>query len=189
MYKKNFIIHFIFIPSLEILSRVFIFIQMKELSITNTYLELDSINELNQIDQDLLQKAIESSKKAYAPYSKFHVGAAILLENGEIVTGNNQENAAYPSGLCAERVAAFHASSQFPEVKFITIAITANSKEFNICAPIYPCGACRQVLAEYEYHFEKDIKLILMGETGKVHIVNNVKTFLPLMFTPKDLIK
>ena len=162
---------------------------MKELSITNTYLEFDSIKDLSEADNDLLLKAIESSNKAYAPYSKFHVGAAILLENGEIVTGNNQENAAYPSGLCAERVAAFHASSQFPDVKFLAIAITANSKEFNINAPIYPCGACRQVLAEYEYHFKKDIKIILMGEKGKVHIVNNVKTFLPLMFTPKDLKK
>jgi cytidine deaminase len=162
---------------------------MKELSITNTYLEFDSINDLDSADKDLLLKAVEASKKAYAPYSKFHVGAAILLENGEIVSGNNQENAAYPSGLCAERVAAFHASSQFPDAKFITIAITANSKEFNINAPIYPCGACRQVLAEYEFHFEKDIKIILMGETGKIHVVNNVKTFLPLMFTPNDLTK
>jgi cytidine deaminase len=162
---------------------------MKKLSITNTYLEFDSIKDLSDADAKLLNSAIVASEKAYAPYSKFHVGAAILLENGEVVTGNNQENAAYPSGLCAERVAAFHASSQFPDVKFIAIAITANSKEFKINSPIYPCGACRQVLAEYEFHFGKDIKIILMGEKGKVHIVNNVKTFLPLMFTPKDLKK
>ena len=109
--------------------------------------------------QNLMNQAIEIRKNAYAPYSKFRVGVAIILDNGKIILGSNQENAAYPSGLCAERVAAFHASSQFPDAKFITIAITANSKEFNINAPIYPCGACRQVLAEYEFHFEKDIKI------------------------------
>ena len=106
------------------------------------------IEELSKEDQDLLQQATAACKKAYAPYSRFYVGAAILLENGKIVTGNNQENAAYPSGLCAERVAIFKASADYPAAQIKTIAVTASSEEFDIDHPVSPCGACRQVLKE-----------------------------------------
>jgi cytidine deaminase len=101
--------------------------------------------------QSLMNQAIEISKNAYAPYSKFRVGAAILLDNGKIVLGSNQENAAYPSGLCAERVAIFQAGAIYPDAKIVKLAITAASDTNPTLSPIPPCGACRQSIAEYEF--------------------------------------
>ena len=137
----------------------------------------------------LLAAAQTAQRHAYAPYSNFKVGAAIWLDNGKIVTGNNQENAAYPSGLCAERVAVFAASSQYPDAVVKAIAITAHSEDFIISAPISPCGACRQVLAEYEYKSGTDIKLILTGETGKVWVIKSIRSLLPFTFDASNLKK
>lgn len=151
------------------------------------YTSYASAAELNKEDAKLLIAAREAGHRAYAPYSKFSVGSAVLLENGEIITGNNQENAAYPSGICAERVAIFYASSQYPGVKIIKVAVTAFSKDFPVKAPVAPCGSCRQVLSEYEKLHHADIELILQGQEGGIYRLKNVSSLLPLAFTSDDL--
>ncbi len=168
------------------LNGIYLF-RMKKLSITSTIEEYDSSAELNADDQALLAKAKDAGKNAYAPYSAFHVGAALRLENGVIVTGNNQENVAYPSGLCAERVAIFSAGANYPNVAVNTIAITCASAKFSVNRPLSPCGACRQVIAEYERKGGKDIRIILAGETGAVYIVSAMKDLLPLSFEADEL--
>ncbi len=129
-----------------------------------------------------MEKAIEARKNAYAPYSKFSVGAAILLDNNQIVTGNNQENASYPSGLCAERTAIYYAGSQYPDAKILKMALTAGSRVNQTITPIPPCGACRQAIAEYEVKQESPIEIYFMGETGKVVKSNSLANLLPLGF-------
>ncbi len=129
-----------------------------------------------------MHKAQESRNRAYAPYSRFKVGAAVLLENGAIVEGNNQENAAFPSGLCAERVAVFHAGATHPKVPIVAIALTAGSEQHVNNHPIPPCGACRQSLAEYEGTQESPISIYFMGEQGNVVKAASVKDLLPLVF-------
>lgn len=160
---------------------------MEEHSINISYSEFDAVSELEVADRDLLILADEACNKAYAPYSSFQVGAALLLENGEIVCGSNQENAAYPSGLCAERVAMFAASAKYPGVAFKAIAITAKSKKFAVNYPVSPCGACRQVMAEYENFGKNSFKVLLKGEQGKIIIINNISSLLPLAFGPSHL--
>ena len=157
---------------------------MKDTKIEITVYETGNVKELAPADSALLQEAIEATKNAYTPYSKFNVGAAVLLDNGEIIHGSNQENAAYPSGLCAERVALFYASSRYPNVAMKAIAInsTVNGKENH--DPVYPCGDCRQVLLECENRFGKPIKVI-MGSASKVQVVHSVKDLLPLSFVLK----
>ncbi|MEG1556125.1 MAG: cytidine deaminase [Bacteroidales bacterium] len=132
--------------------------------------------------QILLKKAHEAAKNAYARYSRFQVGAAILLNNGEIITGNNQENAVYPSGLCAERTTAYYASAHYPEVPFNKIAITAINPLEPLTEPVSPCGSCRQVLLEYEQKFGQNIEVILTGETGEVYLFNSISELLPYSF-------
>lgn len=151
------------------------------------YTEFASAELLEANDQKLLSMAIEASKNAYAPYSEFRVGAAVLLENGEIVIGNNQENAAYPSGLCAERVAMFYASAKFPGIPFKAIAITANSDKTEIINPVSPCGGCRQVMVEYEILSKNPIKVILAGKSGPIFIIDSVTDLLPFSFGPNEL--
>lgn len=160
---------------------------MQEHSFELNYRSYDSQAELNEQDAKLLELAREVAKKAYAPYSGFSVGSAVLLQNGQIVTGNNQENAAYPSGICAERVAMFYASSQFPGVKVLKVAVTAFSNRVPVNAPVAPCGSCRQVLSEYEKLYESDIELILQGNQGVIYVLKNVRSLLPLAFTSDDL--
>lgn len=162
---------------------------MKKNEIIISYQEYDHIDELNEADRLLLEAARQAIKSAYAPYSAYHVGAAVLLENGEIVTGNNQENVAYPSGICAERVALFYASSQYPDVSVKAIAISARAKGFRVNSPVTPCGSCRQVMAETENRFQKEMKLIMRGENGKINVVDGVKNILPLMFRAEELKK
>ena len=134
-----------------------------------------------------MNQAVEIRKKAYAPYSQFRVGAALLLDNGKIVLGSNQENAAYPSGLCAERVAIFHAGSVYPEAKILKMAITAASDNNQTKAPIPPCGSCRQSIAEYEIKQETPIEIYFMGEIGEVYKSASLKNLLPFMFDKKFL--
>ena len=141
-----------------------------------------SVSELPVSIQRLMNKAHEARENAYAPYSRFKVGAALQLGSGDIVTGNNQENAAYPSGLCAERVAIFHAGSQNPDAIIVSMAITAKSLNSILTTPVPPCGACRQVLAEYEVKQDPSIEIYFMGETGRVVKANSVKDLLPLIF-------
>jgi len=159
--------------------------KMKKITISIEYLEFDSIAELNEQDRQLMRKAQEAGKTAYAPYSNFSVGAAVLLDNGVVVTGSNQENAAYPTGLCAERVAVFAAASQNPGVTINTIAITAKSSKIKVDSPVTPCGDCRQAISEYEVLYNKPIRFLLMGETGKVLELKSVESLLPLRFEGK----
>lgn len=160
---------------------------MKKIDLTVSYQEYESVDELKEQDRILLEHARIAIKSAYAPYSTYHVGAAVLLENDKIITGNNQENVAYPSGICAERVALFYASSQYPDVAVKAIAIAARAKGFKINSPVTPCGSCRQVMAETESRFHNNLKLIMRGENGKINIVEGVKNILPLMFQAEEL--
>ena len=160
---------------------------MRKIELKTEFTEFDSAGELPVPDQDLVRKARETALSAYAPYSQFRVGAALLLENGKVVTGNNQENAAYPSGLCAERVAAFSASATMPGIVFTAIAISCSSEKKNITEPLSPCGACRQSLSEYENRFGKNIRVILTGVSGKVWVFKSIADLLPLAFDAKKL--
>jgi cytidine deaminase len=154
---------------------------MKKKTIEITVYCADSRADLPAADAALLQMATQAMRQAYAPYSHFHVGAAVLLENGETVCGNNQENAAYPSGLCAERVALFYASAKYPGVAVRAIAINSGTNGEENAQPVYPCGSCRQVLLEYEMRSGNPIRII-MGSAGKTHVVNSVSDLLPLHF-------
>lgn len=155
---------------------------MKEINITTTFKVFNAIEELSEKAQSLMLQAVAIRKKAYAPYSKFKVGAAILLDNGKVVLGSNQENAAYPSGLCAERVAIFQAGTLYPEAKIIKMAISAASETNIISTPIPPCGGCRQSISEYEIKQETPIVIYFMGETGVIYQSESLKNLLPLMF-------
>lgn len=155
---------------------------MKALKIESTLYVYDTLEALEPDVQDLMVLAKTARLKAYAPYSKFLVGAAILLENNEVVTGSNQENASYPSGLCAERTAIYYAGAQYPDQKIKRIAIIAGSELHATTTPIPPCGACRQAIAEYEVKQEEPIEIYFMGETGKVIKSNSLADLLPLVF-------
>ena len=154
---------------------------MKKIELKTYINETNSLKNLSEEDAILVKKSQEITKNAYAPYSKFKVGAAILLQNNEIITGSNQENSAYPSGLCAERVALFYANSKFPDIPIKTIAISAFYNNKFVKNPIPPCGACRQVILETEIRFNNKIKLILFG-TEKIYLINSIKQLLPLHF-------
>lgn len=140
-----------------------------------------SFSELSEEKQMLIEKAKEVSFGAYAPYSKFSVGAAVLLENGEVVVGSNQENVAYPSGLCAERTAMFAANASYPHVAPKVLAIVAQTGGRFFENPITPCGSCRQVILETEKRFGKEIVVLLFGEE-KIYEISSVKQLLPLAF-------
>ena len=149
-------------------------------TMTISYDVYDHVEDLSSNDQKLLTAATKAAKNAYAPYSKFCVGAAVLVENGDVVVGNNQENLAYPSGLCAERVAAFSASALHPNQKLMAIAITAFSENFAVDKPIPPCGACRQALMEYEIRDNQPMRCILRGSSGPIFVFRSMQDLLPL---------
>ncbi len=159
----------------------------KEVSVK--YQEYGALEELVEWQQALMHRAVSASKDAYAPYSTFSVGAALLLENGEVIIGNNQENVAYPSGLCAERVAIFAASATHPNMPIKAMAVTASAVDFAVDYPVSPCGGCRQSIAEYEHKQEAPIELILMGERGKVIVFESASHLLPLLFKEEGLKK
>jgi len=140
------------------------------------------MNELGDTDRQLVIAAQEATLNSYAPYSRFHVGAAVLLENGIIVTGTNQENVAFPSGLCAERTALFYANSQYPGTAVKALAIAARTGEGDLCkTPVSPCGACRQVMLEVEKRCGQAIRTLLSG-TENVYIAESAKSLLPIAF-------
>lgn len=155
---------------------------MKEISINTSFTVYQSVSDLPKEIQSLMEQAIEIRKKAYAPYSKFRVGAALLLDNGKVVLGSNQENAAYPSGLCAERVAVFQTGAIYPEAKILKMAISAASDTNKTTTPIPPCGACRQSISEYEFKQEYPIEIYFMGESGEVYLSKSISNLLPLTF-------
>jgi cytidine deaminase len=141
---------------------------------------------LTRPDQELVLAARKTSENAYAPYSKFKVGAALLLENGEIVEGNNQENADFTDGLCAERVAIYYAHSKYPEVAVKSLAVSAQNEDGLTDGPAQPCGSCRQVLVETEVRFNQPIRMILDG-AKKIMILENAEDLLPFAFKPGSL--
>ncbi len=160
---------------------------MKSIVESFTYNEFNDIKELPENERKLVGLSREMTKSAYSPYSGFRVGAAVLLDDGTIIKGNNQENAAYPSGLCAERVAVFSASALHPDNRIKTIAISAYSDRRDSKKPVSPCGSCRQTLIEYEKKQKTPVKIILAGEKGKVIVIDSVADLLPLHFTNIDL--
>jgi cytidine deaminase len=155
---------------------------MREIKIASAAIVYTNLSELSSEDKMLMNNAIKARGNAYAPYSKFHVGAALLLENGEIVLGNNQENAAYPSGMCAERVAIWQAGSLFPGVKVEKLAISASSTISKVDKPIGPCGACRQTLSEYEINQKRPFPVLFMGEVGEIVKTESLLSLLPFSF-------
>jgi len=159
---------------------------MKQRAYTVRLLEYDGPDELSQEQQKLVQSAMEAARTAYAPYSGYQVGAAVLLGNGETVAGSNQENAAYPSGLCAERVAIFYAGARYPEVLVRSIAIAAIREGSFQEDPVAPCGGCRQVLYEKETQGKAPMEVILYG-SRKIQVIKQVADLLPLPFQLGDL--
>ncbi len=151
------------------------------------FIEEFDVNELPEDILRLKEEAEKARENAYAPYSKFKVGAAVMLDDETIVTANNQENAAYPSGMCAERIAVWYAGAQYPDKKIIKLFITARSSSQTLNKPVPPCGACRQSIAEYEVKQHQDIEIWFMGETGKIWHSPSLKNLLPLVFDGSDL--
>lgn len=161
---------------------------MKEQKFEFEYEVYDDLSELKKEDAELLTKARSVTKHAYAPYSNFFVGAVAELNNGEIVSGTNQENASYPVGICAERVLLGNAATLHPGISIDTMAISYDSKEVKSDHPISPCGMCRQSLLEYETRTGQPIRLILAGQEGKIIIVKTVSFLLPFAFTSGELL-
>ena len=151
------------------------------------YTVYDTLDEMDPQDAELMRRAHEATQSAYAPYSKFNVGAAVRLANGEIVTGNNIENAAYPSGLCAERVAMFAAMAKYPGVAFVALAVTAHSQTKVIAEPVAPCGACRQVMVEVEQLSKRPLRVMCQGQEGPIMVFEGIESLMPFIFLDKFL--
>lgn len=158
---------------------------MKDLNI-QTIIKVCQYDELSDQDKQLIDKAKEMTQHSYAPYSKFRVGAAALLANGAIVTGSNQENAAYPSGLCAERTTLFYANSQYPDQAVLTLAVAAKTEQDFIDNPIPPCGACRQVILETETRYKHPVRILLYGKK-EIYLIKGIRDLLPLSFDGSDM--
>jgi cytidine deaminase len=159
--------------------------EMKDLNI-QTIIKVCQYDELSDQDKQLIDKAKEMTQHSYAPYSKFKVGAAALLANGAIVTGSNQENAAYPSGLCAERTTLFYANSQYPDQAVLTLAIAARTEQDFIDNPIPPCGACRQVILETETRYKHPVRILLYGKK-EIYLIKGIRDLLPLSFDGSEM--
>lgn len=155
---------------------------MKDIELKTTIKECQ-LEELSAEERHLVEMAIEGTSRSYAPYSRFHVGAALLLNNGAEFIGCNQENAAFPAGLCAERSAIFAAGAQYPDVPVKMIAIAARTPNGELqAAPVSPCGTCRQVLIETETRFKQAIRILLYGRDC-VYVIDGIKSLMPLSFT------
>ena len=161
---------------------------MNKEQISFSYEVLHTAELLPEADQVLFKKAKEATRLAYAPYSRFFVGAAALLQNGKTITGTNQENASFPVGICAERVLLSAAASLYPGEPVLTIAISYfNENSSKSEHPLAPCGICRQSLLEYEMRQQQSMRLLLGGMEGKIFIIDNVKSLLPLYFSGSDM--
>ena len=155
---------------------------MKELTI-QTSIAVAQMDELTETERQLVRQAIEATSRSYAPYSHFNVGAALLLQNGETFIGCNQENAAFPAGLCAERSAIFAAGAQYPDQPVVMLAIAARNPQGELQEePVSPCGTCRQVLIETETRFRQPVRILLYG-SRHIYIVDGIKQLMPLSFT------
>lgn len=162
---------------------------MKQKNISISFEEYSSIDELNNSDRDLCLEAVKAMQSSHSPYSGFRVGVAVVLESGKIVYGSNQENVAYPSGLCAERVALFTIGSTFPEDRIISMAITAQTDHFEIKEPVTSCGACLQVMAEYEKKQSEPINVLFYCRNGSIIRTEGIKSLLPFAFAETRLQK
>lgn len=162
---------------------------MEEKTISISYQEYPSLNELSETDQELCVEAEKALDSSHSPYSEFQVGAAIRLKSGKIIHGSNQENVAFPSGLCAERVALFAAGAQNGNDPIISIAITARSERFPIDSPVTPCGACLQVLGDFEQRQNSQIRVLLYCLGSKVMVSSGAANFLPFQFVEQRLQK
>ncbi len=162
---------------------------MTEHEIKIAFKEYDSLTELNQPDHQLCLEATKALANSHSPYSKFRVGAALRLQSGKIIYGSNQENVAYPSGLCAERVALFAWGANHPNDPIEAMAITASSDEFELSQPVTSCGSCLQVMAEYENKQNQPFEIILFCNKGPVWIMNGVNTLLPFLFFENRLVR
>jgi len=160
---------------------------MKEETFSFSFKVYDDIRELSVSDRELLQRARDATAHAYAPYSKFYVGAAARLSNGEILHSANQENASFPVGICAERVLLSTVSSIYPGIPIESIAISYRSENIASDHPISPCGMCRQSLSEFEERMLSPIRLVLGGLEGKIYVLSSVGLLLPLCFTSDEL--
>lgn len=161
--------------------------EMKDKKIEFQYKVYQDIAELTEEDASLLSAARKMALKAYAPYSKFFVGAVAMLENGEIVAGTNQENASYPVGMCAERVLMGAAATMYPDVPVKSLAISYHNSDGESGHPISPCGMCRQALLEFETRTKKQMRVILSGQQGEVYIIDAARLLLPFAFTSDEL--
>lgn len=155
---------------------------MTDREIKINFKEYDNINELSEAYQALCAEAVKATANSHSPYSKFRVGAALLLKSGKIIHGSNQENVAYPSGLCAERVALFNWGANHPNDPVVAMAVTAQTDEFELTQPTASCGACLQVMAECEKMQGSPITAILFCKKGPVWVINGVNSFLPFLF-------
>lgn len=144
------------------------------------------LDELTDADRELIDRAMKATDNAYAEYSHFYVGAALRLANGRIVIGANQENAAFPSGLCAERTAVFSAQANFPDQSIEALALVARNDNGLVDSPVTPCGACRQVLLGVEERYGRPMRILMYGKSG-VYIVGSVKDLLPLSFVDSSM--
>ena len=155
---------------------------MKEIKICSNFKVYDSIDDLNDQIKALFNEAKLIRESAYSEYSKFSVGAAVLLENGKILCGSNQENSSYPSGLCAERTVLFYANSKYPNTKIKEIAVISGSINKINENPVAPCGSCRQVISEFQTKQKSDIGLYFKGEKGKIIYTDSINNLLPFKF-------
>lgn len=162
---------------------------MPDQNITISYEEYSSIDDLEIPDQNLCKEAVKAMATSHSPYSEFRVGTAIKLESGRIVYGSNQENVAYPSGLCAERVALFSIGSSYPGERILSMAVTAHTEHFHITEPVTSCGACLQVMAEYEKKQVSPIEVLFYCQNGSVIKVRGIKSLLPFAFEETRLKK
>lgn len=160
---------------------------MEEIKKESVVKKYNTIDELTPEDRQLLMEAKAAVSSAYAPYSKFHVGCALILENGVIVKGSNQENIAYPSGLCAERVAIFYAGATYPDIPVKAMAITVKAQDYQVTEPVMSCGACLQSMSEYELKFNKPMHIVLQGELGAIYVAEGLRNFMPFMFWLDEL--
>lgn len=160
---------------------------MEKINHSFSFEKYEGSDSLEPKDAALLEQARKATSLAYAPYSRFHVGAAVRLSNGIIVSGANQENASFPAGICAERVTLSTVSSQYPDALIEALAVSYDNKSGTSVHPISPCGICRQSLAEYQQKQKSPIKIILAGMTGEVYVIESVLSLLPLAFSAEDM--
>lgn len=151
------------------------------------YSELSGIEDLNSHDRKLLEKAWKNTFSAYAPYSGFYVGAVLELENGKLINGINQENASYPAGLCAERVALFSGGSIHPGKKIKTLVVSARNPDKPLSQPVYPCGFCIQVMLEFEYRQKAPFRLLIGNPETSIILINSASDLMPFSFNPEQL--